>query len=240
MIDQKTKDIIINAARKYETEDFIEADPIQFPHRYHEKTDVEICGLLTALLSFGNRKQILKKADFLCKLMGRSPTSYIKGRLFEKDFAVDDHSSFYRMISHADFRSVLERLFKAYSQSKSLEDFISPTQGNPMEKMCAFLGVSAKSPQKKVNMFLRWVVRQNSPVDFGIWKTFDSAELIIPLDTHVAHMAKQFGITDSETYSLSAAKRITHTLNEIFPGDPTKGDFALFGLGVEKTKIPSS
>ena len=240
MISQKTKEIIIAAAEKYETTDFIPADPVQFPHRYHKKADIEICGLLTAILSFGSRTQILKKADCLCELMGASPYSYIKERLFEKDFAADDNSSFYRMISHAGFRSVLERLFEAYSQADSLEDFINQAQGNPMEKLCAFLGVSPKSPQKKINMYLRWVVRQNSPVDFGIWKTFNSSELIIPLDTHVAHMAKRFGITDSETYSLAAAKQITRTLNEIFPGDPVKGDFALFGLGVEKAKIPNS
>ncbi len=240
MISQKTIDIIIAAAEKYETKDFIPADPVQFPHRYHKKTDIEICGLLTAILSFGNRTQILKKADCLCELMGASPYSYIISRLFEKDFAADDNSSFYRMISYAGFRRVLERLFEVYSQADSLEDFINRAQGNPMEKLCAFLGVSSQSPQKKINMFLRWVVRQNSPVDFGIWKTFNSSELIIPLDTHVAHMAKLLGITNNETYSLAAAKKITWTLNEIFPGDPVKGDFALFGLGVEKAKIPNS
>ena len=82
-------------------------------------------------------------------------------------------------------------------------------------------------------MFLRWMVRKDSPVDFGIWQRFSPAELIIPLDTHVVQMAHKTGITDSETYSLAAARKITETLSDVFPCDPVRGDFALFGTGVD-------
>ena len=224
--------MLADAAAKYETADFIPSDPVQFPHRYNRKQDIEIAGLTTALMSFGNRKQIIQKADTLCTMMGASPWEYVMGKKFEKDFPREDASSFYRMMSRSVFREIFEKLYAAYDNADCLEDYMVRFQGNVMEKMCAFLGVSPKSPQKKINMFLRWMVRKGSPVDFGLWESFSSRELIIPLDTHVAHVTKTLGIIPSETYSLSSAKRITKALSEVFPDDPVKGDFALFGLGV--------
>ena len=236
MISLKLKETLIEAANKYETADFIPKDPVQFPHRYKKKQDIEITGLVTALMSFGNRKQIICKADKLCFMMGKSPLEYVKGRGFEKDFSCNDNRSFYRMLSHANFREIFEKLYKVYTNAESMEDYVLSFNGNAMEKMCAFLEVSPKSPQKKINMFLRWMVRRNSSVDFGLWEKFDSADLIIPLDTHVAHMAKVYGITEKEVYSLASAKRITNALSEVFPGDPVRGDFALFGVGVENAE----
>lgn len=240
MISLELKELLIEAASRYEIADFIPKDPVQFPHRYKMKRDIEIAGLVTALISFGNRKQIIGKADKLCLMMGKSPLEYVKERVFEKDFSYDDNSSFYRMISHANFRDIFEKLYEVYDNAESMEEYVLSFNGNAMEKMCAFLEVSPKSPQKKINMFLRWMVRQNSPVDFGLWKKFDSADLIIPLDTHVAHMAKVYGIVEKEVYTLSSAKRITNALSEVFPGDPVRGDFALFGVGVENTEPVNS
>ena len=232
MMSLELKELLAGAAKKYETADFIASDPVQFPHRYVRKQDMEIAGLTTALMSFGNRKQIIQKADRLCAMMGGSPWEYVMDRKFEKDFPQKDPSSFYRMMSKSVFREIYEKLYAAYREADSLEDYIMRFHGNAMEKMCGFLGVSSKSPQKKINMFLRWMVRKGSPVDLGLWGKFNSGELIVPLDTHVAHVARGLGITDSSTYSLSSAMRITKALSEVFPGDPVKGDFALFGLGV--------
>ena len=152
----------------YHRADFIQSDPVQFPHRYTLKQDIEVSGLLTAIMSFGNRKQILKKADELHGLMGDSPYQY----------------------------------------------------------------VLSKSPQKKLNMFLRWMIRRDSAVDLGIWESFDRRDLIVPLDTHVCRVAHYFKLTDAETFSLKNARQITAALAEVFPDDPCLGDFALFGLGV--------
>lgn len=232
MISDTLKNELVKAADRYETAEFIPSDPVQFPHRFSIATDIEIVGLLTALISFGNRKQILAKAEKLCGIMGDSPTAYIKERRFEEDFKTDDTTSFYRMISHSAFRAYLEKLYGAYAQSATLEVYLSSYQGSPMQKLCGFLGVSPQSPQKKINMFLRWMVRDNSPVDFGLWQSFNKSELVIPLDVHVVHTARKLGITANDTYSLTAAKHITATLAEAFPGDPVRGDFALFGLGV--------
>ena len=216
----------------YNRADFIQSDPVQFPHRYTLKQDIEVSGLLTAIMSFGNRKQILKKADELHGLMGDSPYQYVLSCQWEKDFPSGATNSFYRMLSYADFYGYFRRLYIAYTQFESLEEALMLYPGIPMEKLCAFLEVSAKSPQKKLNMFLRWMIRRDSEVDLGIWESFDRRDLIVPLDTHVCRVAHYFKLTDTETFSLKNARQITAALATVFPDDPCLGDFALFGLGV--------
>ena len=216
----------------YHRADFIQSDPVQFPHRYTLKQDIEVSGLLTAIMSFGNRKQILKKADELHGLMGDSPYQYVLSCQWEKDFPSGATNSFYRMLSYADFYGYFRRLYIAYTQFESLEEALMLYPGIPMEKLCAFLEVSAKSPQKKLNMFLRWMIRRDSEVDLGIWESFDRRDLIVPLDTHVCRVAHYFKLTDTETFSLKNARQITAALATVFPDDPWLGDFALFGLGV--------
>ena len=216
----------------YHRADFIQSDPVQFPHRYTLKQDIEVSGLLTAIMSFGNRKQILKKADELHGLRGDSPYQYVLSCQWEKDFPSGATNSFYRMLSYADFYGYFRRLYIAYTQFESLEEALMLYPGIPMEKLCAFLEVSAKSPQKKLNMFLRWMIRRDSEVDLGIWESFDRRDLIVPLDTHVCRVAHYFKLTDTETFSLKNARQITVALAKVFPDDPCLGDFALFGLGV--------
>ena len=139
-------------AEIYHCADFITSNPVQFPHRYTLKQDIEISGLLTAIMSFGNRKQILKKADELHRLMGDSPYQYVLSRQWEVDFPSGVTNSFYRMLSYADFYGYFRRLYAAYTQFESLEETLNAYSGIPMEKLCSFLEVSAKSPQKKLNM----------------------------------------------------------------------------------------
>jgi len=231
-MDKDTKKKLQEWAATYHCTDFIQNDPVQFPHRYRRKQDIEISGLLTAIMSFGNRGQILKKADELHTRMGDSPYQYVISRRWEEDFPADDRRSFYRMLSYADFHAYFKRLHAAYSCFDSLEDALLEHPGPPMEKLCRFLDVSAKSPQKKLNMFLRWMIRKGPEVDFGIWRSFDCRDLIIPLDTHVCRVAHQLKLTDTDTFSLKNARRITGALAEVFPDDPCFGDFALFGYGV--------
>ena len=224
----------MECAEVYHCADFIANDPVRFPHRFALKQDIEISGLLTAIMSFGNRKQILKKADELHGLMGSSPYKYVLSRQWVNDFPSNLTNSFYRMLSYADFHGYFQRLYAAYSQFESLEDALNVYSGIPMERLCAFLDVSSQSPQKKLNMFLRWMIRPDSEVDFGIWRSFDCRELIVPLDTHVCRVAHYFKLTETETFSLKNARQITNALAEVFPDDPCLGDFALFGLGVNR------
>ena len=164
--------------------------------------------------------------------MGDSPYQYVLSRQWERDFPSGATGSFYRMLSHADFYGYFQRLYIAYTQFESLEEALKTYPGIPMEKLCAFLEVSAKSPQKKLNMFLRWMIRRDSEVDLGIWESFDRRDLIVPLDTHVCRVAHYFKLTDAENFSLKNARQITAALAKVFPDDPCLGDFALFGLGV--------
>lgn len=219
-------------AEEYHCSDFIAADPVQFPHRYTVKEDIEISGLLTAVLSFGNRIQILKKADELDRIMGHAPLAYVLSGKWRDDFPESDGRSFYRMLSYADVRGYFEKLYRVYAAGKTLEDALKEYKGIPMQQLCSFLGVSDRSPQKKLNMFLRWMIRTGSSVDFGIWPTMSASQLVIPLDTHVCRVAYQLGLTESASFSLNNAKKITAALEKVFPGDPCLGDFALFGYGV--------
>lgn len=219
-------------AEEYHCSDFIAADPVQFPHRYTVKEDIEISGLLTAVLSFGNRIQILKKADELDRIMGHAPLAYVLSGKWRDDFPESDGRSFYRMLSYADVRGYFEKLYRVYAARKTLEDALKEYKGIPMQQLCSFLGVSDRSPQKKLNMFLRWMIRTGSSVDFGIWRTMSASQLVIPLDTHVCRVAYQLGLTESASFSLNNAKKITAALEKVFPGDPCLGDFALFGYGV--------
>lgn len=219
-------------AEEYHCSDFIAADPVQFPHRYTVKEDIEISGLLTAILSFGNRIQILKKANELDRIMGHAPLTYVLSGKWRDDFPESDGRSFYRMLSYADVRGYFEKLYRVYAAGKTLEDALKEYKGIPMQQLCSFLGVSDRSPQKKLNMFLRWMIRTGSPVDFGIWSTMSASQLVIPLDTHVCRVAYQLGLTESASFSLNNAKKITAALEKVFPGDPCLGDFALFGYGV--------
>ena len=174
----ETKSLLKAWAARYHTSAFILNDPVQFPHRYKHKQDIEICGLLTAILSFGNRKMIVRKAEELDSFMRPSPYQYLLSRKWLSDFPLGNKSS------------------------------------------------------KKLNMFLRWMVRRDSEVDFGLWTSFSPRDLTIPLDTHVCRLAYMLGLTDSDSFSLRNARKITNALAEVFPGDPCLGDFALFGYGI--------
>ena len=233
---EELKEQLKTWADKYNTIDFIANDPVQFPHRKRNnpKQDIEISGFITAYLSFGNRKQIIKTCNIVDNMMGISPYEYVVTKRWEKDFDKENLSSFYRMISHKQMNTIFSKLYHIYNSFESMEEYLlAQYEGSPFERICKAFEFSDKSPQKKINMFLRWMIRQDGIVDLGIWEHFSPSDLIIPLDTHVCRMAYLLGITQNKSYSLSAAKCITQELKKIFPSDPCKGDFALFGYGVE-------
>lgn len=226
-------------AKEYNNPLFIKDDPIQFPRKYMDsQVDAEISGLLTALISFGNRMQIIKKAQELNDMFNGSPYKWIKNKQFEEDIPYNS-KSFYRTISNAKFISWCYLLYWM---------LISRYGGSTIEK---FVNTRAKSANtsafhvlkdmfyntpstsaKRIAMFMRWMVRNDGIVDLGLWKTVNSKDLIIPLDTHVHSMALEIGITKRNTTDIKTAMEITDYFKTIWPNDPCLGDFALFGYGV--------
>lgn len=237
------KTYLDNLVKKYETKSFITSDPIQFPHRYKDKTDIEIAGFISSLFSFGKREMFIKKLDFLFSLC-ETPQELIKDY---KKFNLDDFV--YRFIKDKDLNELLKILNKLYfKDNSSLEElFLSDnrlynaTQYFYNNSNCTsstgfcfmFAKPENKSAMKRLNMFLRWMVRDGE-VDFGIWKNIKKSELIIPLDTHVARLSRKFGLLKRKQNDFRAAQELTDKLKEFDSVDPIKYDFALFGLGVNE------
>ncbi len=240
------KEILDNLVKKYETKDFINSDPIQFPHRYKDKTDIEISGFIASLFAFGKREQFIKKLEFLFSLT-QSPTELVKD--FKK-YNLDEF--LYRFIKSSDLVELLKILNKLYFIDKmSLEELFYDKDrlnkatkyfydNSTCSKSNGFCFMFAKpqnnSAMKRLNMFLRWMVR-NGQVDFGIWKNIKKSELLIPLDTHVARLSREFKLLNRKQNDIKSVIELTEKLKEFDPNDPIKYDFALFGLGVNNNKL---
>lgn len=234
-------------AKIYNEPSFIPKDPVQFPHRFEKKQDIEISGFLTAWISYGNRKQIVSKANWLHEQMGESPFAWIKGKKYLELPKPQNglRNTFYRFYTMEDLKALGERLHEMYSVYDSMEDAVAAnSHEDPVKALQDIFqdlnGIPAKegtSACKRIAMFLRWMVRQDEIVDLGIWKTKISPEqLVIPLDTHVHQISLRLGLTQSKQANLKTAHEITKRLSEIFPGDPCLGDFALFGYDIDQSQ----
>ena len=227
-------------AKEYNTPSFIENDPVQFPRKYKDSpVDAEISGLLTALISFGSRKQIIKKAQELDDMFEGKPAKWIMQNKFRRAFDMGNQS-FYRTISHKTmywhcYR--IQSLLLAHGSlhkclryaTDNVREFEGKSYFDVLKKVFGFVDESAA---KRLAMFLRWMVRDDGIVDLGIWKGVDKKDLIIPLDAHVHRIALELGITKRKTPDIKTAQEITNYFKTIWPEDPCLGDFALFGYGV--------
>ena len=237
-VSQETKDLLIRLADRYETEEFIKDDPIQFPHEVAKiggsRRDIEISAILSSWFAYGNRKQFCSALQALHELMHYKPFEYLYSqswRIFK-----DHHDTMYRFYTYHDFYTLMERLEILYSHDAfSFEDKLS--KYHPISYLIAcFRDIkgfpkSNLSACKRLNMLLRWMSRKNSPVDLGLWDIKPS-KLIIPVDTHVHRMALDLGLTKRKQADMKTALEITDAMRDIWPKDPTKGDFALFGYGI--------
>lgn len=238
-------------AEQYETAEFVKNDPVQIPRRYDSRVNIEISAFVTAWIAWGNRKQIIKKADFIDReIFHGAPYHYIvgtdtQGAAPEWRQYKDSPESFYRTFTFADFHDLCARLYDVYTSAESMEAAIKKTHETNGETALSTLqslfgsvnGIpdfETQSACKRLCLFLRWMCRKGSPVDFGLWTVCEPRNLIMPLDTHVHKQAIWLGLTTRRTPDLRTAIEITDRFAEIFPDDPTKGDFALFGYGVNK------
>ena len=243
------KKLLDELVKKYETKEFIKDDPIQFPHRYKDKEDIEISAFISALFAFGRREMFIKKLNELFSLAS-SPYELI---LDYKKFNLDKF--LYRFIKSPDLVELLSILNKLYCSDKSsLEELFHEKKDrysrvtNYFYSNCSipdssgfcfmFAKPENKSALKRINMFLRWMVRAGE-VDFNLWKSIKTSELIIPLDTHVARISREFGLLKRKQNDFKSALELTEKLKEFNSLDPVKYDFALFGLGVNEKKYKS-
>lgn len=234
---------------------FIASDPVSIPHRFSEKRDIEISGFITAALSWGNRTSIISKASELMTLMDKEPINFLHNSQ-EKDFG--RFSKYvYRTFNADDCIFLLQALRNIYLENESLENvfFKGYTKENDVYSgieslrnellKTQHLSRSEKhisspdkgSAAKRINMFLRWMVRKDDAgVDFGIWHKIDQADLICPLDLHSSKTARQLGLLTRTANDKKAALELTRNLRLLDPKDPVKYDFALFGLSAALNK----
>lgn len=238
----------------YNCVDFIRLDPISIPHQFSKKQDIEVAGFLAATIAWGQRPTILRNANELIRRMDHAPHDFIlnhtkKDLLQFKKFkhrtfnGVDcvffmrslqhiykNHGSLENTFTGPDVRSAIlnfRRVFFSISHQHRTQKHISlPPLG---------AGVSHGSACKRINMFLRWMVRKDKRgVDFGIWKNIPMSELMCPLDLHSGNIGRKLGLLTRKQNNWQSVEELTSRLREFDPKDPVKYDFALFGLGVSQ------
>lgn len=245
---EETRNLILSWVDKYETESFVFSDPIQFPRKWYEKrhefghtegtANVETSAVITSWLSYGNRMHIIDKAGMVDDLMSKSsPYEFIIGK---KYVSFKSDITMYRFYKWSDFYMLCKRLDNIYKAYGSIGEYLrNQNCDNALQNLIhLFRGIKGfpldnTSACKRLCMMLRWLVRHNSPVDIGIWSFLDQSRLLIPLDTHVHRIALELGLTSRKSADMKTAVEITETMKEIFPYDPSRGDFALFGYGIE-------
>ena len=251
-MDEQIKEKLRRWAKEYNVSTFIPDDPVQFPHRYTEKKDIEISAFLTSWISYGRRELILRKANELHDAMRPGPYQWIMDEGYN-EWPVSKpepgkRDTFYRFYTYSDLRQLCARLKAVYEQYDSLEEALATSPyPNPVTKIQdVFRGIqgipvlTGTSACKRLAMFLRWMVRKDGIVDFGIWGTsIQPHELIIPLDTHVHQISLELGLTEQKVATLKTAVEITEALKKVFPDDPCLGDFALFGYDINNPSTGS-
>ncbi len=236
---------------QYNTLSYLATDPLQIPHRFEQKEDMEISAFLTSLITWGNRKAIIQKASYLMNSMHQSPYQWI---INNKPEEVSELQTFYyRTLNSYDIVIILGRLREVilhfgnmenyfnylytksgHSVKEMLEKFHNDfTQGFPDRTRRHIANIGAGSAGKRLNMFLRWMVRKDSRgVDLGVWKFISASELYIPLDVHSGRVARKLGLLKNINDSWKAVEELTERLRSYDSQDPAKYDYALFGLGV--------
>ena len=240
---------------EYNRPSFIPDDPISIPHRFTKRHDIEIAGFLAAIFSWGNRTTIIRKSRELMQLMDNAPHQFVMGHKEKELKRMLDFK--HRTFNATDLLYFIAFFRHHYTHHDSLEDAflrsdpelspIAPGSPNLAAFYPYFFSLEDAPPRtrkhiaspeknsscKRLNMFLRWMVRKDDQgVDFGIWKKISPSALICPLDVHVARVARRFGLLTRTTTDWLAALELTDHLRTFDKDDPVKYDFALFGLGV--------
>lgn len=241
------REFLEEKVRQYNTRQFIADDPIAIPHLFRRRQDIEIAGLLAATIAWGNRKSIVNNARKLVQLMDDEPHAFVQGASVAELRRIDGFV--HRTFNSSDALDFIAGLRRVYKKHDSLEDlFVAP--GDALQKIIHFRknfvrgfktthalkhvsDPASGSAAKRLNMFLRWMVRNDKAgVDFGIWKNISPADLMLPLDVHTGNVARKLGLLQRKQDDAKAVVELTTVLKQFDANDPVKYDFALFGLGV--------
>jgi len=252
-VDQKLKDFLDKKVKEYNQPSFIPLDPISIPHRFTKKQDIEIAAFFASIFAWGNRTIIINKTTELMKLMDDAPHQFI---VHHSDRELQKMLAFkHRTFNTTDLLYFLLFLKQHYQNHSSLEtafskwmrpgdatienaligfhDYFFSLEDAPVRTKKHIATPARGSTCKRLNMFLRWMVRRdNGGVDFGIWQNISPAQLVCPIDVHVARVARQFNLIQRKQTDWLTALELTEVLKKFDRDDPAKYDFALFSLGV--------
>lgn len=246
-----TKTELEELVKKYETEDFIKNDPIQFPHRFKDPKDIEIAAFLASLFAYGNRKNFINKLDDLFKIMKNKPLEFVLN--FDPKKLNGFNYRFAKDVDIIEVFRILNKLYKSdgglialfeygYGLNKSILSMLQAVTDYFYANVKNDIGAGFyhlipnpknKGAMKRMNMFLRWIVRK-SPVDLYLWSFIPTSELLIPLDVHVARISREMGLLTRNSNDFKAVLELSENLKKFDPSDPVKFDFAMFGLGVNR------
>lgn len=256
MKQKQIKEILEGALASYNVPEFILTDPVSIPHRYTLKQDIEIMGFFASILAWGQRKTIINKCLELDKLFENQPYDFIK---YCSDSELKKLEHFvHRTFNSTDLLYVVHFLKNHFQTHKSLEtaffshqdhskdavkkglthfaEYFASDPSFPQRTSKHIASPVKKSACKRLNMYLRWMVRQDvQNIDFGIWRHIIPAQLICPLDVHVMKTALKLGLLERDKADWQAAETLTQTLRKFDKDDPVKYDYALFGLSIHKS-----
>jgi uncharacterized protein (TIGR02757 family) len=246
---EELREALERSVDKYNRRSFIAEDPISIPHSFSKKEDIEIAAFLTATISWGNRKSILVSANRLMEYMDQAPFDFVMNaknsdfkswkpsihRTFMKEdvsFFVESLRRIY--VEEGGMEALFTKGFSSGGSKEAIEYFRTVFVGNESYRALKHVASPERnSTAKRINMFLRWMVREdNKGVDLGIWKNISTAALSCPLDVHSGNVARKLGLLARNQNDSKALAELDTNLRFLDANDPVKYDFALFGLGV--------
>jgi len=250
-INTDTALLLETEAKRINSPAFITEDPVQFPRRFSSLPDIEIAALLSSHIAWGNRRMICRDAERLFTLMNNEPHRFLIERRYE---LLDPEMNIHRTFFGRHLQHILRGLRLIYSRYNSMDDFARANAVGASEapawKLGELLNASFReanggqdSPYclplnmritalKRLNMALRWLVRNDGIVDMGVWKSIRPSQLYIPLDVHVGNISRQLGLLQRRSNDRKAVEELTATLRILRPQDPCLYDYALFGIGI--------
>ena len=250
MTPEELKAFLDEKTDQYQQHGFLESDPIQVPHEFRSRADIEVSAFLTATIAWGNRLSIIRSARGMMEMMDIAPHDFVMHASLEEISRLD--GTVHRTFNAPDLRCFIlglrhlyhgyggmEPLFERYANPDSLQPAITQVRRHffeiphPSRSEKHFSDPSRGSAAKRINMFLRWMVRPSETgVDFGIWKSLQPSQLSCPLDVHSGKVARALGLLQRRQNDARAVAELDSALRKLDPEDPVKYDFALFGLGV--------